>query len=489
MRVTRFRFSFFLLIFAALGQALGQADSRPNILLIVSEDNGPELGCYGEPYVQTPVLDRLAANGVRFDRAYVPQAGCSQSRAALLTGLYPHQNGQIGLATWKFRLYKENTPNLIRSLKHSGYRTGIIGKLHINPTSAFPFDYKQIPSSNFSRKKLGDYAKFAKEFMADGESPFFLSVNYPDPHRPFIRKINGLPKKPLSADDVKPLAYFGVDTQGLRQQTADYYNCMSRLDSLIGDLLKALDLSGKRKDTLIIYMGDHGADLLRGKRTSYEGGVRVPLIMQWAGKEGFGKSVRSELVSTLDLMPTILSAAKATLPSGLAGKSLIPMLREGAEDWRQHLFTEFHLHSAHNFYPQRTVRGERFKLIQNLQPGLVNPGYDFTMNRFFDGLQKTISENNTVRDTYSLMRRPPAFELYDLKNDPFEFRNLANDEKYQTQLQSLKKKLAQWRYDTNDPFLNSKNISRLQSEINASIRGGKSDKKYLKLNYWEYFFE
>ena len=480
-----FRFSFFLLIFVAFVQA----NSRPNILLIVSEDNGPELGCYGDPYVQTPVLDRFASNGVRFDRAYVPQAGCSQSRAALLTGLYPHQNGQIGLATWKFRLYKENTPNLIRSLKQFGYRTGLIGKLHVNPASAFPFDYKQIPSSNFSRKNMGDYAKFAKTFIVDGDKPFFLSVNYPDPHRPFIRQIKGLPKRPLSEDDVKPLAYFGVDTPELRHQTADYYNCMSRLDSLIGDLLKVLNSSGKRKNTLIIYMGDHGADLLRGKRTSYEGGVRIPLIMQWSGKEGFDKSVRSELVSTLDLMPTILSAAKAKLPKGLAGESLIPMLRGRSEDWRKHLFTEFHLHSAHNFYPQRTIRGERFKLIQNLHPGLVNPGYDFTMNRFFDGLQKAVTENKNVRDAYSLMRRPPKFELYDLNNDPFEFRNLADNDNFRSQFQSLKNKMARWRRETNDPFLDPKNITRLQSEIKASIRNGKPDKKHLNLDYWNYFFE
>ena len=480
-----FRFLFFLTIFVAFVKA----NSRPNILLIVSEDNGPELGCYGEPYVQTPVLDRFASNGVRFDRAYVPQAGCSQSRAALLTGLYPHQNGQIGLATWKFRLYNENTPNLIHSLKRSGYRTGLIGKLHVNPASAFPFDYKKIPSSNFSRKKLGDYARFAKSFMADGDKPFFLSVNYPDPHRPFIRQIKGIPKNPLSADDVKPLAYFGIDTPELRNQTADYYNCMSRLDTLIGDLLEALSQSGKQKNTLIIYMGDHGADLLRGKRTSYEGGVRVPLIIQWSGREGFGKSVRNELVSTLDLMPTILSAANAALPKGLAGKSLIPMLQGQVKGWREYLFTEFNLHSAHNFYPQRTIRGERFKLIQNLQSGLLNPGYDFTINRFFDGLQKTITESNNVRDAYSLMRRPPAFELYDLNNDPFEFRNLADDKKFRSQLQSLKNKLAEWRRETNDPFLNPKNILQLQSEIKASIRDGKPDKKLLKLNYWNYFFE
>ncbi|MFP6892183.1 MAG: sulfatase-like hydrolase/transferase, partial [Opitutales bacterium] len=141
----------------------------PNILLIVSEDNGPELSCYGEPYVKTPVLDKLAAQGVRFDRAYVPQAGCSQSRAAYLTGLYPHQNGQIGLATWKFRMYRENTPNMVTSLKRAGYRTGIIGKLHVNPASAFPFGFKAIPESNFSRKKLSRYTEEAGRFFKAGK--------------------------------------------------------------------------------------------------------------------------------------------------------------------------------------------------------------------------------------------------------------------------------------------------------------------------------
>ncbi len=116
----------------------GSGAERPNILLIVSEDNGPELGCYGVPHVKTPVLDRLAERGVRFENAYVPQAGCSQSRAAFLTGLYPHQNGQIGLATWKFQMYREQTPNLVRRLKKAGYRTGILGKLHVNPATASP---------------------------------------------------------------------------------------------------------------------------------------------------------------------------------------------------------------------------------------------------------------------------------------------------------------------------------------------------------------
>ena len=131
------------------------AQELPNVLLIVSEDNGQELGVYGDPYVHTPNLDRLASEGTLFKNAYVAQAGCSQSRAAFLTGLYPHQNGQIGLATWKFRMYRDDTPNIVRSVKEVGYRTGIIGKLHVNPASAFPFDFKGISKSNFDRNDLG----------------------------------------------------------------------------------------------------------------------------------------------------------------------------------------------------------------------------------------------------------------------------------------------------------------------------------------------
>jgi len=137
------------------------AGAPPNVLLIISEDNGPQLGCYGDPYARTPNLDKLASQGVRFERAYITQAGCSQSRSSILTGLYPHQNGQIGLATWGFRMYRADTPNIPRSLKAAGYRTGKIGKLHINPESAFPYDMEEIPGGNFALKNLADYAKHA----------------------------------------------------------------------------------------------------------------------------------------------------------------------------------------------------------------------------------------------------------------------------------------------------------------------------------------
>ncbi|MFM7973684.1 MAG: sulfatase-like hydrolase/transferase, partial [Pirellula sp.] len=160
---------------------------------------------------RTPHLDRLAAQGVRFERAFVPQAGCSQSRASFLTGLYPHQHGQIGLATWGFRVYRDDIPNLPRSLKEAGYRTGIIGKLHINPESAFPFDFHEIKSGNFARKELPDYSRHASTFIHAGDQPFFLSVNYPDAHDTWLRQVNGLPAEPQTADQVQAMSYMGID--------------------------------------------------------------------------------------------------------------------------------------------------------------------------------------------------------------------------------------------------------------------------------------
>ena len=270
------------LILCTVALAFGDfvSAAAPNILFIVSEDNGPEMGCYGTP-IRTPHLDRLAREGTLFRNAYVPQAGCSQSRAAFLTGLYPHQNGQIGLATWEYSMYSGKIPNAVKTLKQAGYRTGMIGKLHIKPKDAFPFDFKAIPSSNFARKEMATYLKHAGAFMRAGGQPFYLQVNFPDAHRPFIKQVDQLPARPLTGKEVQALPYMGINHPELRQQTADYYNCMMRLDTYIGQLLAVLEQSGRARDTVVVYIGDHGADMLRGKRTSYEGGLRVPMIIRW----------------------------------------------------------------------------------------------------------------------------------------------------------------------------------------------------------------
>ncbi|MCZ6632316.1 MAG: sulfatase-like hydrolase/transferase, partial [bacterium] len=198
---------------------------RPNVLLIISEDNGPHLGCYGDRFAKTPNLDRLASEGVRFANAFSTQAVCSPGRASILTGLYPHQCGQIGLATHKYALY-DDFPNLHSLLKGAGYRTGLIGKLHINPESAFPFDmwWNERESISFAHRDVRKMAEMAEAFMAPSAEPFFLQISHPDAHLPFHRQQFGVPEEPVEGKDVEPLPFVGVDTPHIREQTADYYN-------------------------------------------------------------------------------------------------------------------------------------------------------------------------------------------------------------------------------------------------------------------------
>lgn len=442
---------------------------RPNILLIVSEDHGPELGCYGDPVARTPVLDQLAADGMRFDRAHVVQAGCSPSRASLHTGLYPHRHGQVGLATWGFRLHTPDVPTLPAILKAAGYRTGIIGKLHVLPETAFPFDFATLPTSNFARRDMDQYARQAAAFMGESAEPFFLAVNYPDAHSPWPRQADGLPADPFDPEDVPMLPYFGVDTPALRAVLANHYNSIMRLDSLVGDLLSALEASGKAENTLVVFLSDHGPDLIRGKRTVYQGGLHVPLIIRWPGMLAPGSTSRA-LVESVDIMPTLLEAAQVAPVEGLHGVSLMPLLRGQLVPWRQYLYAEYHTHAAApNFNPQRTLRDDRFKLIENLCPGEVNPNFMFTFNpkRYgYDTAATAAAEAAPhIRETYERMRVQPRYELYDLAADPYEFHDLAGDPAHADDFRRLTGAMGEMRRRLGDPLLDEAILARFREEV------------------------
>jgi N-sulfoglucosamine sulfohydrolase len=443
----------------------------PNVLLITSEDNGPDLGCYGDPYAQTPNLDRLAAEGVRFERAFVTTASCSESRASILTGLYGHQSGQIGLASHHYRMFG-NTPNIASLLKGHGYRTGIIGKLHVNPAAAFPFDYN--PNSraynSFSDRDVTKVAASAEKFITASKAPFFLMVNYADAHLPFLRQQNGLPEKPLEPDEVRPLPWIGLDTPPLRQASADYYNCMSRLDTGIGLLLETLERTGVAENTLLIYLGDHGAQFPRGKLASYESSLRIPLIIRHPDHSQ-SDLVRTELVSTVDLLPTILAATGAPPHTDLPGRSLLPLL-SGKEKtpWRRYLHSEYHGHYPPIYFPQRTLRDDRYKLIVNLLQDRPNPiAESFTSMRQISYVSKTdlAAAPAYVRRAYATLSESPPVELYDLREDPHEWSNLADDPELAEVKTRLLEQLKVWQQETRDPLTDPANLARLTAEHDA----------------------
>ncbi len=476
------------LVLAILVANFGAAGEQPNILLIVSEDNGPELGCYGDPYAQTPVLDHLAKTGVRFANAFVPYPVCSPSRACFLTGLYPHQNGQVGLATHKFAMF-EGTRTLPEILQNNGYRTGMVGKLHVNPEKEFPFDFRKITGANFGSRNVRNYADAAAEFFKqDSDKPFFLSINYPDAHFPLHRQQFGLPEVPIEAEDVRPLPWVGVDSPRLRQFTADYYNCMRRLDDGIGMLLERLKESGHAENTLVVYIGDHGAQFSRGKCSVYEAGLRIPMIVRWPGNQVAG-TVRDELASTLDLVPTFLTAAGIEVSGRLPGHVLQPLLKgePAPGNWRKHIVGFTTGAAPGIFYFQQSIRGTRYKLILNPlaetqdNKSLFAEAYHKQYNSHFAAgctAEEIATAPQAIQNAYHRFLTPPPYELYDLQNDPHEFTNLADSSSHAEIKTRLIAEFRTWQQTTSDPFADAdklKSFTRSQLDaINTNYRRDKT---------------
>ena len=455
----------------------------PNVLLIVSEDHGPHLGCYGERNIETPNLDQLASEGVRFTRAFVTTASCSESRSSILTGLYPHQNGQFGVAERKYTMWR-HYPTICSLLKEQGYRTGILGKLHLNPVAAFPFDLSWRPPRDTERD-VRRLAEMAGHFMGESDQPFFLMVNYPDAHVPFVRQYKGLPQQPLKPDQVQLPSFIGVDTPNLRAHVADYYNCLARLDAGVGLLLEELENHGLVDRTLVIFLSDHGPQFLRGKLTCYEPGLRVPLIIRWPNEVEPGL-VREEMVSTIDLLPTIMEAVGATPPAGLSGRSMLGLARGQNMKWREWIHAEFHAHYPPLYFPQRTISDGRYKMIVNLLQDRPNPKAACYVSPRSQWACLRIGDIEAAQPklqrAYATWEDAPPVELYDLHSDPHELNNLADKPEFASLQQRLDEQLTKWRRLTNDPLTDPQLLAKLTQENDTLREDYKTDVTF----HWRY---
>jgi N-sulfoglucosamine sulfohydrolase len=438
-----------------------------NILLITTDDQGINAGCYGDELAVTPNIDRLAQEGILFTNAYVTHASCSPSRSSILTGLYPHQNGQIGLAG-KHPEYniRNDIPLLPDLMRNAGYKTGIIGKLHLSPGDLFQFDfdYRNANRPVEKRRDVNNIAKLAEQFLLENQQyPFFLYVNFFDPHRPYENRdmqFNGLPENPYQPENVHPFDYLGLDGEAVRREVAGYYNCVIRLDVGIGLLLDQLKKFNLHDNTVVIFLGDQGVPFTRAKTTCYEAGTKIPFIIKFPGQEVSGFSCQ-ELVSTVDIMPTILDVARIHCPDEVAGISLRPLLTgNNPENWRSYLFTEYTSHSDNHFYPRRSVRDKKYKLIHNLDYHRKNPVPFIGATRI--GADVTVSP--AAKEAYITNNHPPEWELYDLSKDPHELENIAAKKEYRPVLEKLQQALMAWRIETKDPLLDEDELIRLRKE-------------------------
>jgi N-sulfoglucosamine sulfohydrolase len=324
------------LLLLLLASPLVLSARPPDVLLVVADDLGRDLGAYGDTTASTPRLDQLAAEGALFERAYVTQASCSPSRASMLTGLYPHQNGMVGLAPYSKYGYTMRPeivtlPALLRSV---GYRTGLIGKLHIEPYDdrTFPFDLRALTPAAETMDVVRT-VEVAESFITADPRPYFLMVNFFDPHRVagrptgFKDEVAGLPAQVVAPSEAQPLPFQPWWSPRLAEQVAGYRTAIRRLDHGVGLLLDALARTGRANDTLVIFISDNGPPFTGAKTSNFEAGVHVPLIVRWPARVPAGLRTAA-LASAIDIVPTVLAASQATAPAyPLPGADWVPLLR------------------------------------------------------------------------------------------------------------------------------------------------------------------
>lgn len=421
----------------------------PNIVLFLSDDHDIFYASfYGHERVRTPNMDRLAREGMVFNRAFTATAMCAPSRSMLYTGLYPHRNGA-------HPNHSEVRPG-VRSLPHFlgalGYRVALAGKRHVGPREAFPFEYRAFGEVD--------------EFLAGvGEEPFCLIIASDEPHTPHA-------SGGYTPGEVVLPPYF-VDTPETRARTADYLTDIDLLDQEIGHALDLLERHGLEENTLFVYASDHGGPLPFGKWTLYDSGLNVPFVARWPGKVPPGVSTEA-MISFVDVLPTFIEVAGGRPPADLDGRSFLPVLMGETDAHRNVVFGTHTNEGIRNGgpYPIRAVRTLTHKYILN-----INHHRTFTNNITESGAYSELPVNardlyragegfgpmwnswleRARRDTAAAQRtllyqHRPSEELYDLRTDPHEMKNLAFGPDQQDLRIRLRKMLMQWMQQQRDPM-------------------------------------
>jgi N-sulfoglucosamine sulfohydrolase len=436
------------------------------------EDCGP----YGNRVVRTPSIDRLAKEGMRFDRAILTCSSCSPSRASIMTGRYPH-NTDAEQLHWPL---PRAQVTFVEKLKASGYWTAAAGKWHLGPQVKDRFDGVaeagtagfQLPARGAGRRAQmidrEDESGCANWLPAlksrPKDKPFFLWLAALDPHRDYRPNAIANPHVPQQVI-VPP---YLPDTAEVRRDLALYYDEITRLDEHVGKVLAELDADGVASNTLVIFMADNGRPFPRCKTTVYDSGIKAPFIVRWPGNVKAATACPS-LISSVDIAPTLVELAGLEKPSSFQGHSFARLLGDPTADVREYAFAEhnWHDYDAH----KRAVRSARFKYIRNFDPNLPNtPPADAVRSPAFQSMRKLRDGKKLPPEQMGCFNKPkPEEELYDCDADPHELRDLAKDPAFADTLNRLRAELANWQKETHDPIPGLRNPDEFDRETGEPL--------------------
>ncbi len=480
-----------------------QAAER-NVIFIITDDESPTLGCYGDPIAVTPAIDAIAADGTRFQNAFATTASCSASRSVVMSGLHNHRNGQYGHqhAYHKFSSWHNVVSlSLPRVMANAGYRTGQCGKYHVAPEEVFRFeDYIKGNGRN-----AVEMANNCQDFITDSadDKPFFLYFATSDPHRgggtdktsqrelqpdlfgnkPQDGAFPGVNEVFYQPEDVV-VPHFLPDTPETREELAQYYQSCSRIDQGVARLVEILKESGLYEKTLIVFTADHGMAFAGGKTTVYEGGLKVPFVVRNPYEANRGV-VSNAMISHIDITPSLLDFAggldaKTNAPQNWVdpdqywkerkyvdrdnrgprnlrsyqGKSWISILGDANATHWDTIFASHTFHEIQMYYPMRVVRDSQYKLIWNIAHQLPYPFASdlWAASSWQAQFRSSLDAPYGMKTVGEYINRP-KFELYDIQKDPHESKNLAIDRAYNDILVQYQEKLKALQKEMQDPWI------------------------------------
>lgn len=459
-RCTIMASTIWLVCLASGSMALGAVQDKPtNILLITADDLGYEaVNCLGGkvPNV-TPNMDRLASEGMSFRYAHVNSAICAPSRGVIATGRYGHNSGLFG-----FNKLSRPMPTTFGTFQKAGYLTGILGKVsHSTPDMNFQWDFVHDYGDLGSGRSPKKYGQYCKAFFAQckqANKPFYFMVNSHDPHRKFHDPDNPpykdaeTPSRLFSPDEIA-VPPFLPDLPGVRLELSHYYNSARRFDDTLGKVLEALDKSGLAERTLVILIADNGSAFPFAKANTYLASTRTPCLVRWPGVIRPGSVDQTHMVSEVDFFPTFMEAAGLNAPSGLDGRSMIPLLKGESQQGREYVFTQIDYTAGGPAKPMRCIQNKRYGYVFNAFSDGTFQYRNNNEGQTFKAMVEAGKTDPAIQARVTMFRLRTPQEFYDLQNDPGCTHNLIHSPNHQPMIQQFQNRLRAWMVRTHDHCL------------------------------------
>jgi len=411
--------------------------SKPNFVFIIADDcTYRDIGCYGGQ-AHTPNIDELASEGMRFTQCFQAAPMCSPTRHNIYTGLYPVKSG----AYPNHAFAKDGTKSVVHYLKPLGYRVALSGKRHISPQEVFPFEY--------SGQKNNPHFEAIDKLMSEckeSETPFCLFACSNEPHSPW----NKGDASRYDAAKLKLPPYF-VDTEETRESMTRYLAEITYYDWQVGRILGLLDKHGLADNTLVIVVSEQGSSFPFAKWTCYDTGLQSAFVARWPGRIKPG-TVSDAMIEYVDVLPTYIEAAGGTPAEVLDGKSLLPVLFAQTKEHKQYVFGEMTTRGTINapkHFGIRSIRSRKFKYVWNFTPE-VKFQNACTKSSIFESWRQKAASDPDAADKVRRYEHRPAEELYDVTKDPYEWKNLADNPRYDEVKIQLKNRLLEWMRGTGD---------------------------------------